>query len=74
MSFMMAAAMVAMVGCSGGNGSATETTAQENQAQVSSEKMVIKLAHAAKDGSARDMGAEKIKEVVESESGGTIEV
>lgn len=37
-------------------------------------KIIMKIAHAAKDGSARDLGAETIKEVVEAESGGAIEV
>ena len=79
MGFMMAVTILAMTGCSGSGNTAPEQgkeepKAQESQANPSGEKMVIKLAHAAKAGSARDIGAEKIKEVVERESGGTIEV
>ena len=34
----------------------------------------MKIAHAAKPGSARDLGAQKIKEVVEAETNGNVEV
>lgn len=83
---MTAAAVLAMTGCGSSGGTApteaakteaeggAETGAQGDSAKASGKKMVIKLAHAAKDGSARDLGAEKIKEVVEEESGGRIEV
>lgn len=78
---VIVAAMLTVVGCGTKNAApaptengGSETKAQETAAKPAGEKMVIKLAHAAKDGSARDLGAEKIKEVVEKESGGNIEV
>lgn len=40
----------------------------------SGQKIVMKIAHAAKPGSARDQGAVRIKEVVEKETNGKVEV
>jgi len=59
---------------------AEQTTAVAEQTTAaagntgSGAKFTIKIGHAAKDGSARDLGAEKIKEVVETMSNGNITV
>lgn len=73
--FMALALMASLLaGCSNGakQGEDLSTTAQEPAA--SGEKIVMKIAHAAKPGSARDLGAAKVKEVVEKETNGRVEV
>lgn len=70
--FMVLALMASIfAGCSSGAKQTGETNANP---AASGEKMVIKIAHAAKPGSARDQGAVRIKEVVEKETNGKVEV
>lgn len=77
--YALALAVCLTAGCSGQASSETEMASEAqkgegNSTNQSSEKIVMKIAHAAKDGSARDLGTEKIKEIVEEKSKGAIEV
>lgn len=67
-----------LVGCSNGaKGGDTTTPANSSGSSSSSgsgDKIVMKIAHAAKPGSARDLGAQKIKEIVEKNTNGRVEV
>ncbi len=64
--------ILSLVGC--GNQESNVDNGSQSQDPSSSGKIVMKIAHAAKPGSARDLGAQKIKEVVEAETNGNVEV
>jgi len=63
-----------LIGCSSGGSSSSQETGKTEQSTTSGDKIVMKIAHAAKPGSARDLGAQKVKEIVESETNGRVEV
>lgn len=80
-SALLLSAMV-LTACNSAGTAASSSTAASGSASsapasapaASGEKIVMKIAHAAKSGSARDLGAQKIKEIVEAETGGRVEV
>lgn len=60
-----------LIGCSSESG---QDEVAEGSESKNEEKMVMKIAHAAAPGSARDLGAQKVKEVIESEVGEKVKV
>lgn len=71
--FILAIVMIISLfaGC-GNNPDNNEGTEEGNESEV--EAVVIKIAHAAKPDSARDLGAQKVKEIIEKESQGKYKV
>ncbi|HHW02588.1 MAG TPA: TRAP transporter substrate-binding protein [Thermoanaerobacterales bacterium] len=66
--------ILSLVGCGAQKSGGDNASQNQAPASNSGDKIVMKIAHAAKPGSARDLGAQKIKEVVEKETNGKVEV
>ncbi|MFC3212260.1 TRAP transporter substrate-binding protein [Planomicrobium okeanokoites] len=64
-------AALILAGCGGGDDAANETASSGGD---SAEAVTIKLAHSSAPDSARDLGAQKFKEVVEAETDGQVTV
>jgi tripartite ATP-independent transporter DctP family solute receptor len=62
-----------MAGCSGNKNTSGSNT-NSNDSNESADKITIKFAHSSAPGSARDLGAQKFKEVVEAETDGQVTV
>ncbi|KEF37871.1 tripartite ATP-independent periplasmic transporter solute receptor, DctP family [Schinkia azotoformans MEV2011] len=73
MSLLSLALLFPLSGCVGNNASTTEA-AQEGNTDAGYQKLDIKLSHVASDNTPKGLAALKFKEIVESESGGNIEV
>lgn len=64
---------VLLIGCSSKEKAGEDTNDTANNQDLG-EKIIMKIAHAGPPNSERDMGAQKIKEIVESRSNGQVEV
>jgi C4-dicarboxylate-binding protein DctP len=82
LTFFLVFVLVFTVGCgnqstagSGGSGKAkSDDSGTKSSESTGDKKIVIRLGHSSAPGSARDLGAQKVKEIVEAETGGKVEV